>query len=298
MASLVTSYVSGSLQLRQVPITFSYKLASVVYLTALVSAVGALHVAYISSNCNGAVRADVGGLVEPEAGLYYKENVDCTMTLFASPAHRLLLQFHRFSLEGTYNGRCLDSLGVFDGNTADDPPLTPELCGRLHQLPNVNSTSSNVTFQFRSDESGRGLGFGIYYTQVSEAPCSDGEFACNNSWCVDQSLVCDTLNMCGDWSDEGNCTEPVQELQGLSIYAIMGIGLSIIFLVMVIILGIVKIAQAHRYNRLMKEIMDEVERDIKKNPYSDDLQGRRDNDDVGFSGKVFGRKRSQKIAPE
>lgn len=37
------------------------------------------------------------------------------------------------------------------------------------------------------------------------APCSIDHFQCNNSRCIDSSLVCDTYNMCGDGSDESNC---------------------------------------------------------------------------------------------
>ena len=62
----------------------------------------------------------------------------------------------------------MDSLRVFDGDTVHDQPLTGELCGRLHQIPDVTTTANNVTFLFKTDDSGRMMGFGIYYTLYTD----------------------------------------------------------------------------------------------------------------------------------
>lgn len=37
------------------------------------------------------------------------------------------------------------------------------------------------------------------------APCTTAQFQCNNSRCIDLSLICDSLNNCGDNSDEAQC---------------------------------------------------------------------------------------------
>ena len=57
----------------------------------------------------------------------------------------------------------MDSLRVYDGETAAATPLTAELCGR-QRVVDVVSSSSNVTFVFQTDDSGVSLGFGIHYT--------------------------------------------------------------------------------------------------------------------------------------
>ena len=57
----------------------------------------------------------------------------------------------------------MDSLRVYDGETAAATPLTAELCGR-QRVTDVVSSSSNVTFVFQTDDSGVSLGFGIHYT--------------------------------------------------------------------------------------------------------------------------------------
>ena len=37
---------------------------------------------------------------------------------------------------------------------------------------------------------------------IANRTCSDEEFGCSNSVCIDSSMVCDSINDCGDASDE------------------------------------------------------------------------------------------------
>lgn len=104
-------------------------------------------------------------------------------------------------------------------------------------------------------------------------------------------------------------TAPPPEPKGLSLAAIVGIGISVIVVTAVIVMLCVQIIQHHRKQMILKRLVDQVDRDIKKNPYSklpsdgSDVQKEDDSsyvlktDDVGLSGKVFGRKRSSKVAP-
>ncbi|GFR14938.1 uncharacterized protein TNCT_722801, partial [Trichonephila clavata] len=48
-------------------------------------------------------------------------------------------------------------------------------------------------------------GFQFTYTTVTNAPCYDNEFKCNNGKCVLKEYVCDGHNHCGDHSDQKKC---------------------------------------------------------------------------------------------
>ena len=43
-------------------------------------------------------------------------------------------------------------------------------------------------------------------TPVSYLVCNSDEFACNNTACIPAVWECDTINDCGDNSDEDHCT--------------------------------------------------------------------------------------------
>ncbi|XP_063955449.1 low-density lipoprotein receptor-related protein 3-like [Lytechinus pictus] len=308
MASLVTKNARRSVMSPIEPLSV---LLTITLLLTYSGFSAGIKVVYLTSHCGSVIPTGVGGLLEAEAGLKYKNNIDCTVTLSALPTHRIMVQFHRFTLESGVNGKCPDSLRLFDGNTVDDPALTAELCGRFTQLPDYVSSGSNITVRFKTDDGGQSLGFGIYFTQVSVAPClSDEEFECNNTYCIDRSLVCNTINMCGDWSDEGNCTAPPPEVQGLPLAAIVGIGVAIIFVIAMVVLLILKIIQYQRQRMTLKRLVDQVDKDVKRNPYArlpadasevidqdEDESYVLNTDDIGLSGKVFGRKRSSKVAP-
>lgn len=39
------------------------------------------------------------------------------------------------------------------------------------------------------------------------APCTRGQFTCDNGCCLDPGLECDTIPQCGDGSDEKKCED-------------------------------------------------------------------------------------------
>ncbi|XP_033117622.1 low-density lipoprotein receptor-related protein 12-like [Anneissia japonica] len=215
-----------------------------------------IEVDYLTTNCNSTITAQIAGVIEPESRLYYSNNVDCITTLKTSEG-RLLLQFYRFALEDYVNNECVDKLVVYDGPDTNSTQLTDDMCGRKRP-EDVESTGDSLTFRFVSDDDGQSLGFGIYYTTFTEAPCSQDKFKCNNSKCIAASLVCDSYDMCGDNTDEENCDDDTGvESGGLSIAVIFAILVGSICFVIAVILIVYTIKEKQRQKKLTEQILKE-----------------------------------------
>ncbi|XP_071487513.1 neuropilin and tolloid-like protein 2 [Diadema antillarum] len=228
----------------------------------------AIEVAYLYNSCNTTLQAAITGLVEPDSSLSYRNNQDCNVVLATDPGKKLLLQFNRFVLEEEVNGACVDSLQVFDGDTEAATPITGELCGR-QRLEDVESTTSNVTFLFRTDDAGVALGFGILYTVFEEPPCSASQFLCNTSRCIDVSLICDTVNNCGDNSDEDGCEAYIDRYSGLTLGQIVLIAIGGIVVLIIIIYGVRAVYHRVRSNKLMDQLKEEMDRPKVDNEYTE-----------------------------
>lgn len=57
--------------------------------------------------------------------------------------------------------KCYDHLSVYDGFDTSAQVIVNELCGNLRTIQNYNSTASDVTLHFISDESAKDRGFAI-----------------------------------------------------------------------------------------------------------------------------------------
>nr|XP_054748476.1 low-density lipoprotein receptor-related protein 12-like [Lytechinus pictus] len=226
-----------------------------------------IQVSYLYNSCNTTILADITGLVEPDSSLRYRNNQDCHVVLSTEPSKKLLLQFNRFVLEEAVNGACVDSLRLHDGESDMASPLTPKLCGR-QSLSEVVSTSSNVTFVFETDDTGVSLGFGILYTVFEDAPCSAGQFQCNNSRCIDYSLICDSLDNCGDNSDEAQCMDVIETSSGLTLGQLVLIALGGIVVIVIVIFIARSLAQKFRSNKLVKQLRADMDNSRVDNEYS------------------------------
>nr|XP_006818765.1 PREDICTED: low-density lipoprotein receptor-related protein 1B-like [Saccoglossus kowalevskii] len=98
----------------------------------------------------------------------YDPNVDCNITLITYPPYdKFNIDFEYIYLEAA-NAGCHDYLNLYDGDVISNETL-------------IEQVSENIT-------------------------CGDTSFYCAyNDWCIQNKLVCDGINNCGDAADEESC---------------------------------------------------------------------------------------------
>ncbi|KAL7830012.1 hypothetical protein SRHO_G00311390 [Serrasalmus rhombeus] len=122
----------------------------------------------------------------------------------ANPGEIITISFQDFEIQSSH--RCgLDwiSIGTYknlDGYRA---------CGSSIPAPYISS-QDHVWIKFHSDDSLTGKGFRLsYITGKSEEPsCESDQFHCANGKCIPESWKCNTMDECGDNSDEELCVQP------------------------------------------------------------------------------------------
>ncbi|OWK15741.1 hypothetical protein Celaphus_00004338 [Cervus elaphus hippelaphus] len=91
------------------------------------------------------------------------------------------------------------------------------LCGSAIP-PAFISARDHVWIFFHSDasSSGQAQGFRLSYIRgkLGQASCQADEFRCDNGKCLPGPWQCNTVDECGDGSDEGNCSAPASEPPG------------------------------------------------------------------------------------
>ncbi|KAK3799150.1 hypothetical protein RRG08_051425 [Elysia crispata] len=174
---------------------------------------------YMSSpaDCNKQHHS-VGGAVvyshkARESADHYPHNVDCPF-YFRAPRSNWKLMMRVLEMDipdRTRKGVCKDALYVYDAPTYVTRAM-PEaggitgLCGTLLP-PTLKSKGEYMTVVFKTDSDGPvGRGFKYIITAYSEDQEKYGtcgaHFECDNHLCIEQSLTCDGVDNCGDYSDE------------------------------------------------------------------------------------------------
>ncbi|XP_074696019.1 low-density lipoprotein receptor-related protein 3 isoform X3 [Strix aluco] len=81
--------------------------------------------------------------------------------------------------------------------------------------PSFISARDHVWIYFHSDasSSGQAQGFRLSYIRgkIGQAVCQSDEFRCANGKCIPSTWKCNSMDECGDNSDERNCTVPPTE---------------------------------------------------------------------------------------
>ncbi|XP_022106156.1 uncharacterized protein LOC110987602 isoform X2 [Acanthaster planci] len=135
-------------------------------------------------------------------GSLYNNSVDCTMTLYTEPNHRLLIKFHALFLEE------YDCLTFYDSDGTNTGSRIRRVCG-IYQDAEMETKGRYLTINFNTDAADRKEGATMAITSTSEEwTCDSGQVKCDDgSNCY--SLVydrCDGNFDCNDGSDEKNCS--------------------------------------------------------------------------------------------
>ncbi|KAL4224154.1 hypothetical protein ACF0H5_017607 [Mactra antiquata] len=137
-------------------------------------------------------------------GVFYKDNLRCSLRITTmSFSYRFMAFFKHFDIQSSV-GCTRDWLELHDGRDKSYrylPGFAGRQCGSI-MTSTVKTTSGNDLFlYFESDLSYHQTGFDMVITQYHYEPCNNYEFTCSNDRCIDESLVCNLQNPCGDYSD-------------------------------------------------------------------------------------------------
>ncbi|XP_078610357.1 uncharacterized protein LOC144881278 isoform X2 [Branchiostoma floridae x Branchiostoma japonicum] len=135
----------------------------------------------------------------------YHASEDCSVTLVAAVGKRIFLQFTDISIRGISGHRdCTDELfvkgGSYGGGFRPDSSWE-RVCGISH--PDFDAHNRHVTLKFKSYQHGYGhirIRYTVYHSAHYDG--CDGYTCLGRDRCIDDSLMCDGIDHCGDNSDE------------------------------------------------------------------------------------------------
>ncbi|XP_019614157.1 PREDICTED: uncharacterized protein LOC109462101 [Branchiostoma belcheri] len=161
----------------------------------------------MGARCGSRVTLDQAGYIS----WTYGNNVDCYINLVAPGASDLLyLQILENRIEGG-GSSCYDHLYVYEGihTGFSSSGIHADICGSSGITEYTSSLDHTLTLRLVSDVSTPGS-FTILYTAYADpfgpgAACESG-FSCDvTDRCIHPDLRCDTMDNCGDGSDELSC---------------------------------------------------------------------------------------------
>ncbi|XP_057326056.1 uncharacterized protein LOC130668065 [Microplitis mediator] len=129
-----------------------------------------------------------------------EHNLNCAITFQThSILQRFMLRFDKLQLD------CNDHLFIYDGAHAVSNFKADLSCRNTHISVGAIYTRTNfVTLKYVTDAWGTDTnGFRLVITAVKDPKHTCKDFRCSmNEFCIDEDLVCDGVNHCGDESDE------------------------------------------------------------------------------------------------
>ncbi|XP_076853438.1 neuropilin and tolloid-like protein 2 [Brachyhypopomus gauderio] len=141
--------------------------------------------------------------VEEEHKVKSDEAVDCIWTIRVPPKNKIYLHFQEYQLENS-NECKKNFIAVYDGSSATEH-LKAEFCSPAANDLVLDSEVGVV--RMWADETSKMSRFRIIFTSFVEPPCLPSTFFCENTMCINQTLVCNGVQNCVFPWDENNCQE-------------------------------------------------------------------------------------------
>uniref|UniRef100_A0A6J0V5X8 Low-density lipoprotein receptor-related protein 3 isoform X1 n=3 Tax=Pogona vitticeps TaxID=103695 RepID=A0A6J0V5X8_9SAUR len=152
-----------------------------------------------------------GVIYSPSWPLNYPPAVNCSWYIQGDRGDVITISFKNFDLEDS--PKCsVDWLMIGPSSKREEY----KVCGSLIP-PSFISARDHIWIFFHSDasSSGQAQGFRLSYVRgrIGQANCQSDEFHCLNGKCIPSTWKCNSMDECGDNSDEKNCTAPPTEAQ-------------------------------------------------------------------------------------
>ncbi|XP_071223393.1 low-density lipoprotein receptor-related protein 12-like [Salvelinus alpinus] len=166
-----------------------------------------VYVSGISNACGDVaeqIRASSGVITSPGWPFQYPSRINCSWNIRANPGEIITISFQDFEIQSSH--RCgLDWISISSYKNLDGY----RACGSSIPAPYISS-QDHVWIKFHSDDIMTGKGFRLsYITGKSEMiSCDLDQFHCSNGKCIPESWKCNTMDECGDNSDEELCVQP------------------------------------------------------------------------------------------
>ncbi|XP_070562858.1 neuropilin and tolloid-like protein 1 [Ptychodera flava] len=205
---------------------------------------------YMTELCDQTLTPTHGDRILSHEGEMYKRLVDCVLVLKTENKNQsIAIDYDWYDMKKV-DKVCTDYLAIYDGDSLEPADLLDWICGwdDNPMTPTVFSTGSTLTLRFFSISWVSGKEFSLKVSVVEyNKDCGEGMYHCNNHRCIDQSLVCDDRNNCGDNSDESYCQK--SDKSG-TIMLIMVFTVGGVVILTVLLLGVVHLVnRARRYDR-------------------------------------------------
>ncbi|KAG8437393.1 hypothetical protein GDO86_008187 [Hymenochirus boettgeri] len=150
-----------------------------------------------------------GVIYSPAWPLNYPPTMNCSWYIQGDHGDVITISFKNFDIEDSH--KCtIDWVLIGPSSKREEY----KVCGSAIP-PAFTSSRDHAWIFFHSDSStsGQSQGFRLSYIRgrIGLTSCPTEEFLCGNGKCIPNSWKCNSLDECGDNSDERNCTAPSME---------------------------------------------------------------------------------------
>ncbi|XP_055991180.1 low-density lipoprotein receptor-related protein 12 [Sorex fumeus] len=169
-----------------------------------------VHISGVTTACGETpeqIRTPSGVITSPGWPSEYPVRVNCSWFIRANPGDIITISFQDFDIQGSR--RCsLDWLTIETYKNIE----SYRACGSTLPPPYISS-QDHVWIRFHSDDTVSKKGFRLaYFSGKAEEPnCACDQFRCGNGKCIPEAWKCNSMDECGDSSDEEVCARAAAE---------------------------------------------------------------------------------------